>query len=246
MIKPYYQDPSCTIYNCDWREVVNQFEDNYFDLTITSPPYNLYKKWWSGGKVKIFKRMEDKFNYHWYDDELPEGEYQKQQKELIENCLRISHLVGYNHKVRYAFKRAGRSFHPMEWLLGFPLWVEVIWDRGGGTAINCRRPVMSDERIYFLGKPDYYYQVPGSTTIWKIFPAAAGYDHPCPFPEELPRRAIESFAAPGSRVFDPYCGTGTTLRAAKDLGRRSVGCDTVEKYCEIAANRLKQEVMNLS
>jgi len=243
-MKPYYQDPSCTIYNCDWREIIPEFKDKSFDLTVTSPPYNLYKKWWSGGKKKIFQRYEDKFNYKWYDDELPEDEYQKIQKELVTNCLRVSHLVGYNHKVRYAFKRAGRSFHPMEWLMGYPLWCEVIWDRGGGTAINCRRPVMSDERIYFLGKPNYWKNN-HYTTVWKIFPAAAGFPHPCPFPEELPRRCIEIFSGPGTLILDPYMGAGTTLRAAKDLGRRCIGIEREERYCEIAAMRLKQEVLDL-
>jgi len=244
MIKPYYHDDFCTIYNCDWREMIGEFDDNYFDLAFTSPPYNLIKKWWGGGKGKMFDNYEKKFETKWYDDDKPEDVYQLEQKDLIKNLMRVSHLVGYNHKVRYAFKRAGRSFHPMEWLMEFPLWCEVVWDRGGGTALNCRRPVMADERVYFLGKPIYWKDM-GYTTVWKIFPSASGLGHPCPFPQELPARAISCFSAPGSRVIDPYCGAGTTLRAAKDLGRRAIGFEIVEKYCEIAANRLKQEVLGL-
>jgi hypothetical protein len=67
--------------------------------------------------------------------------------------------------------------------------------------------------------------------------------HPCQKPIKLLRRIISR--TEGS-VIDPFMGSGTTLRAAKDLGRRAIGIEIEERYCEIAAKRLAQSVLPLT
>ncbi len=64
--------------------------------------------------------------------------------------------------------------------------------------------------------------------------------HSATFPPKLPETILILFG--GNTVLDPFVGTGTTLRAAKDLGRKAIGIEIEEKYCEIAAKRLMQEV----
>lgn len=67
--------------------------------------------------------------------------------------------------------------------------------------------------------------------------------HPCPFPLDLPTKCILATTEKKDIVLDPYVGSGTTLRAAKDTGRHGIGIDNNEEYLEIAAKRLAQEVL---
>jgi DNA modification methylase len=66
--------------------------------------------------------------------------------------------------------------------------------------------------------------------------------HPTQKPVALMRWCL-SFVPDAQLILDPFMGSGTTLRAAKDLGRRAIGIEIEERYCEIAVKRLAQEVL---
>lgn len=242
---PYYNKDGITIYHGNCLEILPTITSGIASLTVTSPPYNLKKKWWGSGANGCHVALAEKFATQWYDDEIDEDEYQEQQKSVIAECFRITDgAVCYNHKVRHAFKREGRTFHPMDWINSKNLWCEIIWDKGNGTAINCRRPIMADERIYVIGRPSAWSNE-RHTTVWRI--PMGDMDetgHPCAFPIEIPSRLIRIFSPAGSMILDPYMGSGTTLRAAKDNGCRAIGIEICEAYCEIAANRLAQGVFD--
>ncbi len=68
--------------------------------------------------------------------------------------------------------------------------------------------------------------------------------HPTEKPVPILKQLITNSSDVRATILDPFMGSGTTLRAAKDLGRNAIGIEIEEKYCEIAANRLAQEVMD--
>jgi site-specific DNA-methyltransferase (adenine-specific) len=71
-----------------------------------------------------------------------------------------------------------------------------------------------------------------------------GREHPTQKPLDLMKWCIAWSKCTGT-ILDPFMGSGTTLRAAKDLGRKCIGIEIEEKYCEIAVKRLAQEVLAL-
>jgi DNA modification methylase len=81
------------------------------------------------------------------------------------------------------------------------------------------------------------------STVWNLAPARRD-GHPAPFPVELARRAVRLSTWPGEVVFDPFAGSGSTLLAARQLGRRAVGVEASERYCELAARRLAQTALD--
>jgi hypothetical protein len=82
----------------------------------------------------------------------------------------------------------------------------------------------------------------GDRAVWQ-FPRARGGSHPAEKPIALIRRWIADFTDPGDLILDPFMGSGTVLRAAKDLGRQAIGIEIDRRWCEHAAARLSQAVM---
>jgi site-specific DNA-methyltransferase (adenine-specific) len=76
-------------------------------------------------------------------------------------------------------------------------------------------------------------------SIWDFQPASAKQEgHPAPFPEELPRRCIKLYSFPGDTILDPFAGSGTTLKVAKELERNSIGYEINPEYTELIRDKL--------
>ena len=98
--------------------------------------------------------------------------------------------------------------------------------------------------------PVYFWRIPikHNGPTWDLFttPTECGnwWYHQCTKPLKL-MRTLAGMGREGGTILDPFMGSGTTLRAAKDLGRKAIGIEIEERYCEIAAKRLQQSVMIL-
>ena len=123
----------------------------------------------------------------------------------------------------------------------------LIWHKHGQSPGLLNAPFMSqDEEIYVLGDGFISTSPPMRSVIetWENRSVEVRrIGHPTPKPVGLLEILIRKCKA--KTVADPFCGSGTTLVAAKNLGRRAIGIELEERYCEIAAKRLSQEVLGL-
>lgn len=249
-MKPYYQHAGITIYHGDCREILPPLDAA--DLVVTSPPYNQLADlpvsgsglWGKSTGGAGFLRKWQSDNYY---DSLPEADYQRLQNKIFEQIkVKETASLFYNHQIRW---RDGMCLHPAKWFrpVGWSMRQEIVWDRGGGMMFNARMFCRFDERLLWFVKASWKWNqsAVGYGTIWRLAreQQQQGKEHPVAFPIEIPARCIEATTDVGDLVLDPYCGSGTTLRAAKDLNRRAIGIEIEERYCEIAAKRLSQEVL---
>ena len=230
-MKPYYgPEDGITIYHADCREILPGLEAS---AVVTDPPYNVG------------------FNYESHDDRMPEEEYFSWLGERFQLCaeavpqiaffwqgIRVANghvreVLPAGWKVHHCGAWFKREFAGDMWKGDHPAftWEPIVWMAGPGKAAYhgpkggalCRDGIVANHPRHDGGN--------------------AG--HPCP-KSVRPVAAVVGWVCPlGGTVIDPFMGSGTTLRAAKDLGRRAIGIEIEERYCEIAARRCAQEVLNL-
>ncbi len=220
------------IYNEDCLETMARMPDNFIDLTVTSPPYNLGVKHHTGNK--IFEAYDE------YIDDMPEDEYQQQQINVLNEIYRATKQGGsimYNHKNRI---KNGKQITPYEWLLKteWTLKQEVVWFNRSQNFDKCRFYPMT-ERIYWLSKGTNTNFTNAINQHDLIKDTAEGTDkeHKRAFPVKLARRFIVCFPD-AELIFDPYMGSGTTAIAAIGEKRNWIGSELSKEYCEIAEKRI--------
>jgi len=207
--------------------------DNFVDLTVTSPPYNLGVKHHTGNK---------KFEaYDEYVDDLPEQEYQDQQIKMLNELHRVTKEGGsvmYNHKNRI---RNGLQITPYEWLLktDWTIKQEIVWFNGSQNFDKCRFYPMT-ERIYWLSKgtnTDFINEINQHDLI-KDNSEGTDKEHKRSFPISLAQRFI--FCFPNAKIiYDPYMGSGTTAIASIKEKRDWIGSEISGKYAESSTQRIK-------
>ena len=119
-------------------------------------------------------------------------------------------------------------------------WIVVFSKRG-------KRPQVNPEIKEASRLTTEEWQDWAVNSIWEMNPAKAKKEgHPAPFPEELPRRLIKLYSFVGDTVLDPFMGTGTTLQAAINLNRNSIGYEISEQYLSLARAKTREALMRAS
>jgi site-specific DNA-methyltransferase (adenine-specific) len=218
-LKPYYSEAGIEIYHGDCREILPSLP--MVDLLATDPPYGI-------GFSEYESHKDDERSY----------------LEFIRSCIFVaeSRVVDGWAVVFQSAKRVrqwSETFNRPFRVIAYPkTFVQLLKVAGPTYATDYALawPVGTPRTEKGLGR-DYCVSQTGNT-------ASNPKGHPCPRPLTQMRHVVETFSAsPGATVLDPFMGSGTTLRAAKDAGRCAIGIEIEERYCEIAAKRLAQGVL---
>ena len=248
-MKPYYDQDGITIYYGDSREILPTLDQ--VDVVFTSPPYNKgwrgdHRNGWEGSQSRAAKggRFVDGYGES-SPDAVPWPEYFALLHDILGQSWELladDGIMWVNHKPRVWMSE---FWSPTQVLPNTVKLRQVVtWDRGGGIDISERGYASSAEWLMYCPKPHHRISMSESARgdVWRIPQTKGEYGHPAPFPLLLPTRALQA-TAKDSMVLDPFMGSGTTLRAAKDLGRKAIGIEIEERWCEIAANRMAQGVL---
>ena len=248
--KPYFQDSAVTIYHGDCREILPELEDESIDLIFTDPPYGHNNN--NGDLI--------------HNREMALGHVKKGIAEAGEARPIANDGKEANELVRWFFKEANRILMPgccccccccgggpdpqfarwSMWLdesIGFKQM--IVWDKGGlGMGWHYRR---NYETVLVGEKPGAACRWFGGNSVANVIRIngikPTSIDHPTPKPIELPKLFLEWHSRKGELIIDPFMGGGSTLRAAKDMGRRAIGIEVDERWCELSAKRMAQEVL---
>jgi site-specific DNA-methyltransferase (adenine-specific) len=252
---PYYEQDGITLYCGDCRDILPTFPDKSFDLVLTDPPYGH-----NNNNGDMASRWEAIF-----EGRKEEYDEAKEFRPIANDGVEANELVKWSFSEWFRLLNKPGSCcccccgggGPDPQFARWSLWLDdafeggfkqmVIWDKGPmGMGHHYRR---SYETVLVAqkGAPAKWYDTtkrvenvirPGMYGIGKIIPSKS--QHPTEKPVELMSLFIRLHTQPGESILEPFAGHGTTLVAAKQLGRKAVGIEISEKYCEIAVKRLAQ------
>ena len=227
-MQPYFQRGGITIYHGDCRDVLPNLPR--VDLILTDPPYGVHY-------VTAWRSRSDALRVPVTNDET---------LDVVADAwpMAIDRLADDRHWYAFASPRriseaahifAG-SKHIIAWDKGDRGTVGDL-EAGFGEAWEAIFYGMKGRRALFGKRPRTVLRYDWSSTM--------DPQHPTVKPVALLVRLVGMSTMSGELVLDPFMGSGTTLRAAKDSCRCAIGIEIEERYCEIAAKRLSQEVLPL-
>lgn len=239
-MKPYYEKDGITIYCGDCREVLPSLDP--VELVLTDPP-------WLARKDKITRRSKGVATVV----EPSKGIGYGSIGEFDASALEVAFTkTTADMLVICGYKELGQVIRVME-----PIRGVFIWHKPNG-GISVAYPSSLDVAYIVWGAHKskltgfqhwksgvFSVPVPTAGCVSNGERFTTEKNGKATHPAQGPVALYQQLLAPGKgSVLDPYMGTGTTLRAAKDLGRKAIGIELEERYCELAAKRLEQGVFN--
>lgn len=215
---PYYQHEGITIYHADCRDVLDSVERP--DLVLTDPPYIVTQI----GRHGTDTQMVGADDPYWILESFVQISRTMQRDAFCVSFYSWRHVDA----MLYAWRAA--NLEPS---------AHIVWVKrqmGLGRYLRAKH-----ECAYLLtkGAPKPVTVIP-DVLDWK---RESDKEHPTQKPVASLVPIIE--ALPSTLVLDPFMGSGSTLIAAKYLGRKAIGIEIEERYCEIAVKRLQQSVLPL-
>lgn len=234
---PYYQDDLVTLLHADCADVLATLDDRSVDCVITDPPF--------GDKTHESTRTNNTANGRrgnrvlsgnfGFDSITPED-----LRARLSDLGRISKgwgvsSVDYKHAFEFE-----TSPPPGLRLLRIGMWVKT----NPNPQISGDRPAQGWEAIAYFHRDDLRPSWNGGGRAGNfVLPSSQGQGHPTAKPLPMVSQLVRWFAKPGDLILDPYAGSGTTGRAAKDEGCRALLIEALEPFCRLAAKRVAQDTL---
>jgi DNA modification methylase len=240
-MQPYYVDGSVTLYHGDCLELVETCSLPPIDCVLTDPPYcsGAHESARRGKSTALTPESVTARSPITMDDMGLRG-YEWVTRRWFMGVRRFTKPGG--HLVCFTDWRMAPWVQLMLEVAGWRLTNLVVWDKGYpglGTGFRAQHEFLV---IASNGEPAWHSYDFGN--VLRSMRVTKGV-HPNEKPVDLVERVLQTCTPVGGTVLDLFMGSGSTLVAAKNLGRRAIGIEIEERYCEIAARRLSQEVLPL-
>jgi len=245
---PYYQDDYATIYHGETLHCLAQFPEGGIGGVFTDPPYS------SGGKYRsdrtnqsaALKYNLDQLRPDFSGDNRDQRSFSHWCALWLFQCLRVSQegaplcaFIDWRQlpTLTDAIQAGGWNWQGL-----------FVWDKQHGRPQRNRPGHTAEYVVYGVNgaarsnPEDEYVCLPA--VLSAPAPSAAERQHLTEKPTSIIERLLP-LARSGTTILDPFMGSGTTLVAAKNQGRKAIGIEIEERYCEIAAERLSQGVLPL-
>lgn len=238
MVSPYYQDDSVMLYHGRAEDVLASLADQSVNCVITDPPYterthvharSNSKSATAGGRTlhgskAAFESITDLDLINIF------AEMGRVTRRWVIASLAYQHAFAFDSDPPAGLK-----------MMRVGVWIKT----NPMPQISADRPGVGWEAIAYLHRSDVKARWHGGGKAGNFtLPLAQNTGHPTAKPLAMVAEWVRNFTDLGDLILDPFAGSGTTLRAAKDEGRRAIGVEMNEAYCEIAARRLAQDAFD--